>query len=112
MGSMSDKTTLIGQMVSDLSTQAFQLEEQRLCLFLHWLMDHSSEMKESLGSLDSGIGNVVFRELFMSALKTWLQSLPEQGLLWEYRTITAEIAWWHDLDQARLQMIFQSEGQA
>ena len=107
---MNELEVLIEQMVSDLSTQAFQLEDRRLRLFLNWLMDHSSDMKVSLGAIDTGLKDADMRERFWSALKTWLQSLPAQGLLWEYRTITGEIGWWRDLDPFRLQMITKTEG--
>lgn len=107
---MSDMDVLIEQMVSDLSIQVFQLEERRLRLFLNWLMDHSSEMKVSLGAFEPGSGDADMQERFQSALKTWLQSLPAQGLLWEYRAITGEIGWWRDLDPFRLQMITKTEG--
>jgi hypothetical protein len=42
-------------------------------------------------------------------LKTWLESLPAQGMLWEYRTVSVEIVWWRNLDPVRLKMIVESE---
>lgn len=112
MGSMSDMGVLIKQMVSDLSTQAFLLEERRLRLFLNWLMDHSSEMKGSLGTFEPGLKDADMQECFQSALKSWLQSLPAQGLLWEYQTITGEIHWWRDLGPSRWKMITKTEGES
>ena len=109
MGTMSDMDVLIEQMVSDISSQAIQLEDQRLRLFLNWLMDHSSEMKGSLGTFEPGSGDADMQVRFQSALKTWLQSLPAQGLLWEYRPITGEIHWWRDLDPSRWKMIIKTE---
>jgi len=109
MGSLSDLDVLIEQMTSDIGTQAFQLEDHRLRLFLNWLMDHSSEMKASLGTFELGSGGADMQERFRSALKTWLQSLPAQGLLWEYQTITGEIGWWRDLDPSRWKMIVKTE---
>jgi hypothetical protein len=109
MGSMSDMNVLIEQMVAEISTQVFQLEDRRLSLFLNWLMEHSNEMKVALGSLDAGIGRTGLKERFQSALKTWLQSLPAQGLLWEYQTITGEIGWWRDLDPSRWKLIIKTE---
>lgn len=106
---MSDLDVLIEQMVSDLATQAFQLDNHRLRLFLNWLMDHSSEMKVSLGTFEPGSGDTDMQESFRSALKIWLQSLPAQGLLWEYQTMTGEIRWWRDLDPFRLKMITKTE---
>jgi hypothetical protein len=111
MGSMSELDVLIKQMVSDLSTQAFQLEERCLRLFLNWLMDHSSDMKHSLGAFDADPGSATLKENFQSALKTWLQSLPAQGLLWEYQTIIGEICWWRDLDPSRWKMIVRSDAE-
>jgi len=109
LGSMTEMDVLIEQMVSDLSTQAFQLEDRRLRLFLNWLMDHSSEMKGSIGRIDPGLREAEIHEHFQSALKTWLQSLSAQGLLWEYQTITAEICWWRNLDPFRLKMVPKTE---
>jgi len=111
MGSMSEINVLIEQMIVEISTQAFQLEERRLRLFLNWLMDHSSEMKGSFGTFELGSGDAVIQERFQSALKTWLQSLPAQGLLWEYQTIIGEICWWRDLDPSRWKMIVRSDAE-
>jgi hypothetical protein len=113
MGSMSDLDVLIEQMVFDLSTQAFQLEDRRLRLFLNWLTAHSGRLKAFTGDA-LHLDNTVFRgadmqEGFKSALKTWLESLPAQGMLWEYRTISFEIAWWCNLDPVRLKMIVETE---
>ncbi|MBN8655662.1 MAG: hypothetical protein J0M11_07995 [Anaerolineae bacterium] len=109
LGSMSDMNVLIEQMVAEISTKAFQLEDRRLRLFLNWLMDHSSDMKHSLGAFDADPRSAALKENFRSALKTWLQSLPAQGLLWEYQTMTGEIRWWRDLDPFRLKMITKTE---
>lgn len=106
---MSEMNDLIEQMVSDLSTQAFQLEECRLRLFLNWLMDHSSEMKVSLGTFNTCQKDADMQERFQSALKSWLQSMPVQGLLWEYQTIIGEIRWWRDLDPSRWKLIVRSD---
>lgn len=106
---MNDMNVLIEQMVLDIGTQAFQLDDRRLRLFLNWLMDHGSEMKVSLGAFEPGSGNTDMQERFRSVLKPWLQSLPIQGLLWEYQTITGEIRWWRDLDPSRWKMITKTE---
>jgi hypothetical protein len=100
---------LIEQMVFDVGMQVFQLEDLRLRLFLNWLMDHSSEMKVSLGTFEQDRKGADLQERFRSVLMTWLQSLPAQGLLWEYRTILAEIGWWRDLDPFHLKMVARSE---
>jgi len=111
MGSMTEMDVLIEQMVLDITTQAFMLEDHCIRLFLNWLMDHSSEMKVSIGTFDTGLKGADMQERFRSALKTWLQSLPAQGLLWEYQAITGEIRWWRDLDPSRWKMIVRSDAE-
>ena len=110
---MSELSILIEQMVLDIGTQAYQLDDLRLRMFLNWLTAHSGTMKVVIGNvLEMDI--VMLRgsdmqEGFKLALKTWLESLPAQGMLWEYRTISFEIAWWRNLDPVRLKMIVESE---
>ena len=113
MGSMSELNVLIDQMVLDIGTHVFQLDDPRLRMFLNWLAAHSGSMKVLTGNvLDMDIAVLRgsdMQEGFKSALKTWLESLPAQGMLWEYRTISFEIAWWRNLDPVRLKMIVESE---
>ena len=113
MGSMSDLSVLIEQMVLDIGTHTFQLDDLRLRMFLNWLAAHSGSMKVLAGNVfDMDIAvlrGTDLQEGFKSALKTWLESLPAQGMLWEYRTISFEIAWWRNLDPVRLKMIVESE---
>ena len=113
MGSMIELKGLIDQMVLNIGTQVFQLDDQRLRMFLNWLAAHSGSMKVLAGNVfDMDIAvlrGTDLQEGFQSALKTWLESLPAQGMLWEYRTISFEIAWWRNLDPVRLKMIVESE---
>jgi hypothetical protein len=113
MGSMSELNVLTEQMVVDIGTQVFQLDDRRLRMFLNWLTAHSGRMKTLTGNVfDMDIAVLRgsdMQEGFKSALKTWLESLPAQGMLWEYRTISFEIAWWRNLDPVRLKMIVESE---
>jgi len=113
MGSMSELNVLIEQMVLDIGTQVYQLDDLRLRMFMNWLAAHSGMMKALTGNvLDMDIAVLRgsdMQEQFKSALKTWLESLPAQGMLWEYRTISVEIVWWRNLDPARLKMIVESE---
>ena len=110
---MSDLDILIEQMVLDIWAQAYQLDDQRLGMFLDWLITHSFEMKRSLGNnIDTdpvALRGLVMQACIQSALKSWLQSLPGQGVLWEYKTVLAEIIWWRDLDPVSLKMILGSE---
>ena len=113
MGTMNDMQVLIEQMVSNISSQAARLDEIRLQKFLEWLKSHSSKVKtvepvhievavhHGEGSLDDRLNN---------GLKGWLESLPMQGLLWEYHLLLNEIAWWRDLDPRTLARILRSEG--
>ena len=112
MGTMNDMQVLIEQMVSDISSQAARLDEVRLQKFLEWLKSHSSKVKtleqvhievvvHDEGSIDDRLKN---------GLKTWLESLPMPGLLWEYHLLLNEIAWWRDLDPRTLVRILRSEG--
>ena len=113
MGSMSELNVLIDQMVLDIGTHVFQLDDPRLRMFLNWLAAHSGSMKVLAGNVfDMDIAvlrGIDLQEGFKSALKNWLESLPAQGMLWEYRTISFEIAWWRNLDPVRLKMIVESE---
>lgn len=110
MGSMSN---LIEQMVSDIATQAVRLDELQLRMFLNWLAAHSGRLKavaENVVELDvDALRGRDLQERFKSALKDWLESLPEQGVFWEYRTISFEIIWWRSLDASRLKWIAAAE---
>lgn len=110
---MSELNVLIEQMVLDIGTHTFQLDDLRLRMFLNWLAAHSGRLKVLTGNvLDLDIAvlrGTDMQEKFKSALKTWLESLPAQGMLWEYRTISFEIVWWRNLDPFRLKMILESE---
>lgn len=110
---MSELNVLIEQMVLDIGTQVYQLDDLRLRMFLNWLAAHSGRMKVHTGNvLDMDIAVLRgsdMQEQFKSALKTWLESLSAQGMLWEYRTISFEIAWWRNLDPVRLKLIVESE---
>ena len=109
---MNDVQVLIEQMVSDISSQAARLDEVRLQKFLEWLKSHSSKVKtveqvyvevavHGEGSIDDRLKNI---------LMGWLESLPMQGLLWEYHLLLNEIAWWRELDPHTLARILRSEG--
>ena len=109
---MNDMQVLIEQMVSDISSQAVRLDEIRLQKFLEWLKSHSSKVKtvgqvhvevavHDEGSMDDRLKN---------DLNRWFESLPMQGLLWEYHLLLNELAWWRDLDPRTLTRILRSEG--
>ncbi len=98
---MNELQILIDQMVSDISTQAMMLDDLRLQSFLNWLNAHRSQMK-TMSGLDERSCAGRIDEHLETGLKMWFATLPMQGLLWEYRLILDEIAWWRDLDPGRL----------
>lgn len=116
MGSMSEMNDLIEQMVLDIANQARQLNNLRLRMFLKWLMAHNREMQISIGKFMEDDLSLLraadLQEKFQMTMRTWLQSLTGQSLLWEYKTITAEIGWWRDLDSFSLKLIVGSDGES
>jgi len=114
---MNDLQSLIDQMAVDISSQATQLDDLRLPRFLAWLSAHSIKVKVATDANESN-GNQVPLDVALDReaniedrlklnLRTWFESLPLQGLLWEYHLILDEIAWWRDLDPHRLNMILR-----
>ena len=89
---------LIEQLISDISGQAARLDEIRLQMFLTWLAAHSSQVKtgEQVEVAVPEAGSIADR--LRIGLKGWFESLPLQGLLWEYRLLLEEIDWLSDLD--------------
>ncbi len=101
---MNDLEVLIEQMALDVTKQAWQLDAPRLRLFLNWLMDHNSGMKAALGGFDAGL-----QARLQPALKAWFVSLPGPGLLWEYRLLLEEIAWWRGLGPGHAEFRFMEK---
>ncbi|MBI3340109.1 MAG: hypothetical protein HY022_08265 [Chloroflexi bacterium] len=116
---MNDLNILIGQMAGDISSQALRLDDVRLRLFMEWMHAHSTKVKAAtqseaqsfqLGQVDVvSIRDGKMGEQLKAGLQTWFESLPMQGMLWEYHLILDEIAWWRDLDARRLAMILKDE---
>ena len=107
---MDNFHALIDQMVTDISTQAAQLEAVRLQLFLAWLKSHSSKIAAA-HQIQIEIQAEENPEIYLkNGLKAWFESLPIQGLLWEYNLLLGEIAWWRALDSRTLARILKSEG--
>lgn len=91
---MDEVLVSVEQMASAVASQAFELEPARLRLFLDWLVSHSSMVRGSeafqLETYD--------REQVELKLKAWFAALPADGLVWEYKLLLGEIAWWRNLD--------------
>lgn len=97
-----------------------RLDDLRLKLFLEWLKAHSNKVKAiprphvqeglqvQMEVAFSREGNM--EERLKGRLKMWLETLPMQEMLQEYRLVLDEIAWWRDLDARRLNMILKSDG--
>lgn len=113
MEPMNDLPNLIDQMAMDISGQAVRLDDFRLRLFLNWFIAHNNAMKDitqAVLQINSAIPREAnLEEQFQSALKTWLATLPMQGLLWEYHLILNEIVWWRDIDPRQLKIILKDE---
>lgn len=119
MEPMNDLQSLIDQMATDISSQAVRLDGMRLPRFLAWLGAHSIKVKIAADSNEPNGRQVplvvaldqeaTIEERLKLNLKTWFESLPLRGLLWEYHLILDEIAWWRDLDPHRLNMISRPE---
>ena len=105
---MDNFQALINQMAADISTQAAQLEAVRMQMFLAWLKSHSSKIQAANQIEIQGEENP--ETYLKNGLKAWFESLPIQGLLWEYNLLLGEIAWWRDLDPRTLARILKSEG--
>jgi len=118
---MNNLNILIEQMAMDISSQVLRLNEVRLKLFLDWLNAHSIKVRAAtepeaqslqLDQTDAAsIREGRMEEQLKAVLQTWFESLPVQGMLWEYRLISDEIAWWRDLDARRLTTILRSEAE-
>lgn len=107
---MSDLEVIVEQMVLDISMQAFQLVNLCLPLFLNWLTTHCGRVKDAIQMDTVTLRRANTEEQFKPALKSWLVSMPAQGMLWEYRILLDKIDWWRDLDRRRLLMILKPEG--
>jgi len=103
---------LIDQMVTYISFQAARLDEFRLQMFLKWLKSHNSTVRN--------MGRVCFEiehpsednnSCLQNSLKSWLESLPLSGLIWEYRLILTEIRWWRTLDDRSLDRILKEDAE-
>jgi len=96
-----------------------RLDDSRLHLFLNWLNAHSSQVKTITGSdrqseqqpqMDVEVlCELRLDESFKNGLRTWFESQPFPGLLWEYHLILDEIIWRHALDPRREIMMLRSE---
>ncbi|MBI5952491.1 MAG: hypothetical protein HY865_12610 [Chloroflexi bacterium] len=103
---MDEILVSVEQMASAVASKTFELEPSRLHLFLDWLVSHSSMVRGSKAiQLETG-----GREQVELKLKAWFQSLPTDGLAWEYSLLLGEIAWWRDLNSSSFALHPQEVG--
>ena len=110
----------ISQIAAQIVTQANSLNPVRRKLFLEWLKVHSSRVgcvgrsvalsvpkvsKDRVEITASNQNEDCFENHLKSGLIIWFESLPAAGVLWEYRLILSELAWWRALDGQLLGMI-------
>lgn len=111
-----DTQLSISQIAAQIVTQAASLNSVRQKLFLEWLQAHSSQV----GCADRCQAEMTpanqhvesFWNRLKSALMIWFESLPTAGVLWEYRLILSELAWWRALDGESLGMIMDKTNRA
>jgi len=91
MGPMNTMKVLIEQMVSDISSHLLQLDDLHLHLFLGWLSAHRDKVKAAIRMDIVGLRRSDMEEQFKLALKTWLECLSVQGMLWESHLILVRL---------------------
>ena len=111
-----DMQLSISKIAAQIVAQATSLESVRQKSFLEWLQAHSSRVSY----VDRCQAEMTFAnqhvESFWNHLKSvmmiWFESLPTAGVLWEYRLILSELAWWRALDGQSLGMILDKTDRA
>src|SRR5258706_1680589 len=115
LGMMNELQILIEQMTSDISSQAMQLHDFRLHLFLKCLNARSILVK-NITTSDGQTGKQVqvdvevpcegnLDQSLKNGLRSWFESLSIPGLLWEFHLLLNEIVCGCDLDSPRLILI-------
>ena len=84
----------VERMTYDLSDQAAQLDELRLCMFLDWLRCHCYRIPVQWVKQD--------RDEIQNYLNRWMGTFTPEGLHAEYRLIMTEIRWWRNADEKTL----------
>lgn len=87
----------LSQIVAELCTQVNALEATRKERFLDWLHKHHRTPQPPT------------METLPALLTTWLGGLNLEGLQWEVRLLSDEIAWWRNLSVARLWSMLEEE---
>jgi hypothetical protein len=111
-----DMQLSVSQIATQIVAQATSLNSVRRKLFLEWLQAHSSRVgcveRSQFEMTAANQQEESFWNHMKSALMTWFESLPAAGVLWEYRLILSELAWWRALDGQSLGMIMDMRDEA
>ncbi len=104
---------MIDQMVLCILAQAARLDQVRFQMFLKWLRSHSYQVRNpEQDPIDVEARNKEHIDRHLkNSLKTWFESLPVLGLLWEYQLILTEIRWWRSLDERSLGRILKADNE-
>jgi hypothetical protein len=111
-----DMRLLISQIAAQIVAQATSLNFVRKKSFLECLQAHSSRV----GCVDRCLAEMTtanqhvesFWNHLKKALMIWFESLPAAGVLWEYRLVLSELAWWRALDGQLLDMNMEMTDEA
>jgi len=110
----------ISQIAAQIVAQVTSLNSVRQKSFLEWLQAHSSQVgcvgrsaalsvpkvsKDRVEITASNQNEDCFENHLKGALMIWFESLPAAGILWEYRLVLSELAWWRALDGQLLGLI-------
>jgi len=122
-----DMELSISQIAAQIVAQATSLESVRQKSFLDWLQAHSSRdgcvgrsaaqsvpkvSKDRAEITASNQNEDCFENHLKGALMIWFESLPVAGVLWEYRLVLSELAWWRTLDGELLSIFVDLTGRA
>jgi len=117
----------IPQIAAQIVAQANSLNPVRRKLFLEWLVAHSSRVgcgrrsaalrvpkvsKDRTEITASNQNEDCFENHLKGTLMIWFESLPAAGVLWEYRLVLSELAWWRTLDGQLLSIFVDLTGRA
>ena len=122
-----DMPLSISQIAAQIVSQTNSLDPVRRKSFLEWLVAHSSRVgcggrssalsvpKVSKDRAEITAANQkedYFENHLKGALMIWFESLPAAGVLWEYRLVLSELAWWRALDGQLLSIFVDLTGRA
>lgn len=94
---MNEQPLRVAALVTEILTRLPTLDANRRHMLLRWLQAHRAGTCFTDANLED-------------RLTEWFNTLPFEGVNWEYRLILSEIDWWRDLDEPSLAEFMRSEG--